>query len=132
MSAIETILANRELAQQAFDWVERALERRHASHPEALLILPPIAPGIVVSALEVCDDYACRCGWNITVSGRDPVRRARLAALATRPADDQFGAFKLLASHDGTTRWTMRLAGTGDLGLDAVVRLLLAPTELGP
>lgn len=131
MSVIETILADQELAQQAFEWVERALARRHASQLEGPLVLPPIAPGIIVSGLEVCDDYACRCGWNITVSGRDPVRRARLATLATRPADDQFGAFKLLAVHDGARFWTMRLAGTGDLGLDAVVRLLLAPTELG-
>ena len=128
MTEIEALLQDRRLAAQAFEWVEMALERRHAAAGDALLF-PPLVPGIIVRSLEVCDNYECRCGWNLTVSGRDPVRRARLAALAERPADDQFGAFKLLAVRDGQALWTIRIAGTGDLGLDAVIRLLLAPVE---
>ncbi|MCS6800652.1 MAG: hypothetical protein RMM58_10080 [Chloroflexota bacterium] len=130
MMEIETILNDRQLAQNAFEWVELALERRQAASGEGPLFLPPLAPGIIVTGLEVCDDYACRCGWTITIRGRDPLRRARLAALAARPPDDRFGAFRILAVRDGDTFWTVRIAGTGDLGLDAVVQVLLAPTSL--
>ena len=125
---IEPLLQDRGLAERAFAWVETALERRQAARAGAVLF-PALAPGVAVSGLEVCDHYDCRCGWVVTVTGRDPVRRARLEALVERPADDQFGAFKLLAARDGQRLWTVRIAGTGDLGLDAVVRLLLAPVE---
>ncbi|GIW06862.1 MAG: hypothetical protein KatS3mg060_1667 [Dehalococcoidia bacterium] len=129
MTDIEHLLRDRRLAEQAFEWVETALERRHAASAGGAVLFPSLASGILVSALEVCDSYACRCGWNITVSGRDPVRRSRLAALASRPPDEVYGAFKVLAVHDGAKLWTLRIAGTEDLGLDAVVQLLLAPVD---
>ncbi|MFN8532445.1 MAG: hypothetical protein U0556_02735 [Dehalococcoidia bacterium] len=128
MIDIEPLLADPHLAEQAFDWVETALARRQATPPDGAVLYPPLAAGLLISGLEVCEDYQCRCGWNLRVSGRDPRLKARLLAIAERPADDRFGDFRVLGAHDGSL-WTVQIAGTDDFGLDAVVRLLLAPVE---
>jgi hypothetical protein len=126
---LDPILTDEALGDDAFRWVEQALERKHATPADGAVLFPTLVPGLLVSDLNVCENYQCRCGWNVTLTGRDPVRRARLAALAERPADNTYGAFKILGASDGPKLWTVRVAGTDDYGLDALVALMLAPID---
>jgi hypothetical protein len=123
---IEEILNDPEKAETAFDWVEAAIERSTGAGDQMARLYPVLAPGVFMNELNVCEDYSCQCGWNATFSGRDPDRRERLDLLIQREPDAQFGRFKLLNARENGRLWTVKIAGDGDLGLDAVVRLLLA------
>ncbi len=119
---IETLLQDKERVDRAFNWVDVAIGRQESALDA--VVFPALAPGVFVTDLNVCQDYSCNCGWNITVSGRDMERRARLTALAERPEDERYGAFKILGAHDGKL-WTVKLAGNDSYGLDALISLLL-------
>jgi hypothetical protein len=124
---LEPLLNDAELGERAFRWVEQALDQLHTGSTTGVVLFPPLVPGVAVLELQLCTDYRCRCGWNLTLSGRNPVHRARLLALAARPPDERFGAFKVLRLQEHPGRWTLRIAGNDDLGRDAVIALLLAP-----
>lgn len=121
---IAPLLEDPCLADQAFAWVNLALQRQGAAG-ETVAMLPPVAPGVFITSLNVCQDYSCNCGWNLTVNGRDDERHDRLLALVGMPESDDRGAFKLLAHRENGKLWSMTLAGTDDMGLDAAIALLL-------
>ncbi|MCS7003483.1 MAG: type II toxin-antitoxin system CcdA family antitoxin [Dehalococcoidia bacterium] len=123
-ATIEDLLRDAAALERADRWVERAMARRDDALLDGSVVYPPLGNGVFVSAINVCDRYGCQCGWNLTVTGRDPDRRARLDALAARPPDPRFGSFKLLAAHDGPRLWTVTIAGDDVFGLDAVIAVL--------
>ena len=125
MPDIEALLADESLTDQAFTWVTLALSRQDVTTPGTATMLPSVSPGVFITELNVCQDYSCQCGWNATINGRDAERKERILALTTRPADEEYGEFKIIGQRDTGKMWSYTLAGNEDLGLDALVALLL-------
>lgn len=125
MSDIESLLADQSLTDQAFAWVTLAMSRQEATTPGTATMLPTLAPGIFVTELNICQDYSCGCGWNATINGRVEEKKERILALAQRPADDHYGEYRVLGKRDTGKLWSISIAGNEDMGLDALIAVLL-------